>query len=64
MWWFHFAVQFLCAGEAAPLPHLNQQQNEGQLRWEENLSERGGILEVICQKQKEQLRLVEICSDL
>lgn len=32
MWWFHFAVQFLCAGEAAPLPHLNQQQNEGQLR--------------------------------
>lgn len=44
MWSFHFAVQFLCAGEAAPLSHLNQQQNQGQLRGEERLGERGGIL--------------------
>lgn len=29
MWSFHFAVEFLCAGEAAPLSHLNQQQKSG-----------------------------------
>lgn len=57
MWWFHFAVEFLCPGEGCP----------SKSRWEESLRERGGILELICQEQKEkkeQLRLMEICPDL
>lgn len=65
MWWFHFALEFLCAGEGcssfSPKPAAKSQR---QLRWEENLSERGGILGLRCQEQKEQLGFMEICSDL
>lgn len=46
MWWFHFAVEFLCLGEGCP----------SKSRWEESLRERGGILELICQEQKEKKR--------